>query len=162
MSEADQEFIRLLGRLEELYVSTRLDLSANVDDTWRLHLAQQGDYLLAVASGRLSFHHALVQFFVLQLVANSKGLERILVDCTESQGEMTDPEHEELGKKVAQYSGSLGGTTRLAIVGEPPVITGLAAAVARAYGLPCETFRDRREALKWLAEDSLTNRPRTE
>ena len=163
MSEADQEFISLLGRLQELYVSARPDidhLSANVDDTWRLHLAQQADYLLAVASGRLSFHHALAQFFVLQLVANSKGLERILVDCTGSQGEMADPEREELGKKVAQYSGSLGGTTRLAIVGEPPVITGLAAAVARAYGLPCETFRDRREALKWLS-DSSRNPPET-
>jgi hypothetical protein len=162
MSEADQEFIRLLGRLQELYVSARLDLSANEDDTWRLHLAQQGDYLLAVAAGRLSFHDALAQFFLLQLVANSKGLERILVDCTESQGEMTNAERGELGMKVAQHARSLGGTTRLAIVGEPPVVTGLAAAVARAYGLPCETFRDRREALKWLAEDSPTNRPRTE
>jgi hypothetical protein len=162
MSEADQEFIRLLGRLQALYVSTRLDLSANVDDTWRLHLAQQGDYLLAVASGRLSFRDALAQFFALQFVANSKGLERILVDCTESQGEMTDPEREELGMKVAQHATSLGGTTRIAIVGHPPAITGIAATVARAYGLPCETFRDRRDALKWLAEGSLTNRPRTE
>jgi hypothetical protein len=72
------------------------------------------------------------------------------VDYTESQGEMTDPKRGELGMKVAQYARSLGGTTRIAIVGQPPVITGIAAAVARAYGLLCETFRDRREALKWL------------
>jgi hypothetical protein len=165
MSEADHEFIRVLGRLEELYVSARLDLdhlSANVDDTWWLHLAQQGNYLLAVASGRPSFHQALAQFFSMQFIANSKGLERILVDATAIEGDMTDAEREELGMKVAQYSATLSGTTRIAIVGQPPVITGIAAAVARAYGLPCETFRDRREALKWLAEDSLTNRPRTE
>jgi hypothetical protein len=150
MSEADQEFIRLLGRLDELYVSARLDLSANVDDTWRLHLAQQGDYLLAVAVGRLSFHQALAQFFSMQFIANSKGLERILVDATASEGDMTDAERGELGMKVAQHARSLGGTTRIAIVGHPPAITGIAAAAARVYGLPCETFRDRREALKWL------------
>jgi hypothetical protein len=164
MSEADQEFIRLLGRLEELYVSA-LDLdhlSANVDDTWRLRLAQQENYLLAVASGRLSFHQVLAQFFSMQLIANSKGLEKILVDATEVEGDITDAEREELGMKVAQYSATLRGTTRIAIVGRPPAITGIGAAVARGFGLPCETFRDRREALKWLAEDSLTNRPRTE
>jgi len=165
MSETDQEFIRLLRRLQELYLSARLDrsrLSLNVDGTWRLWLTQQYDYLLAVGAGRLSYQQALAQFFIMQLIANSRGLEKILVDATASEGDMTDAEREELGRKAALHSGSLGGPTRIAIVGHPPAITGLAAAVARAYGLPCETFRDRREALNWLAEDSPTNRPRTE
>jgi hypothetical protein len=162
MSEADQEFIRLLARLQELYLSA-LDLNklpTSVDGTWRLGLAQQENYLLAVASGRLSFHQALAQFFSMQFIANSKGLERILVDATASEGDMTDAEREELGMKVAQYSATLSGTTRIAIVGQPPVITGIGAAVARAYGLPCETFSDRREALKWLS-DSSRNTPET-
>jgi hypothetical protein len=158
MSETDQEFIHLLGRLQELYLSARLDLNklpTNEDGAWRLRLAQQENYLLAVASGRLSFHQALAQFFSMQLIANSKGLEKILVDATESEGDLTDAEREELGMKVAQYSATLSGTTRIAIVGQPPAITGIGAAVARGFGLPCETFRDRRDALKWLAASGI-------
>jgi hypothetical protein len=158
MSESDREFIRLLGRLHELYLSVRVDLrerAPNVDGSWRLRLAQQDDYLLAVASGRLTYQQAITQVFSLLLIANSNGLEKILVDATESEGgEMTDAERDELGMKVAQHSTSIGATTRIAVVGHPPAITGIAAAAARSYGLPCETFPSRLGALKWLAEDS--------
>ena len=154
MTKADQEFIRLLDRLQELYIESAPDIKRFASPStasWELKLMQQDDYLLAVASGRLSsLHQVLAQFFSMMLIADSMGLEKIFVDCTASEGGIEDAERYELGRKTAEYSESLARTKRLAIVGEAPSVTGYGAIAARYHGLLVETFSKRQAALEWL------------
>ena len=51
---------------------------------------------------------------------------------------------------MAEYCNSRSITPKVATVGEPPVINGIAAQVARNRGLVAETFSELQKAMDWL------------
>ena len=81
--------------------------------------------------------------------ALEKHLNRILIDGLGAKGVLTTIDRYDLGVKLVAYCGEHKLWPRLAFVGQPPVVDGFGALVARNRGLVAETFPNRKEALEW-------------
>ena len=115
-----------------------------------LKLEIQHDFLLATASGRLSLSEALESCREMCDAAGAMGFGKILFDCFAVEGELTPDARFELGKTIAEHCQSFARMPIVALVGQPPAVTGLGARIASNRGMVVETFGERNAALDWL------------
>jgi hypothetical protein len=135
-----------LARLLIAQVVVRLALMASME----LKVESQEGFLLATASGNVSLTEAVEGFKAVCDTAAEQGFGRILIDCSASEGELSVLERYELGKTLADYCLSRSMTPKIAAIGKPPTINGVAAQVAWNRGLTAQTFSELRPALNWL------------
>lgn len=115
-----------------------------------LKLDSREGFLLATAAGKVSLKEALDIYKKACDFAAEHGFDRILVDCSAVEGELSDMERYELGRTMAEYCLRRSGSLRIATVGKPPTITGFAALVASNRGVAAETFSELHTAIAWL------------
>src|SRR5262245_52340955 len=116
----------------------------------QIDLDTDGELLLAVVSGTMSFDST---WHVLQQICDTalqKELTRILVDALGAQGVVTTIDRYSLGVKLVTYCAEHKLWPRLAFVGQPPVIDGFGVLVAKNRGLNIERFPHLEEALEWV------------
>jgi hypothetical protein len=83
-------------------------------------------------------------------IAVERGLDGILVDCLALEGDLSNGARYELGKTIAEYCRSRSMSTRVAVIGKKPTITGFSARIAANRGAMIQTFSDRQAGLDWL------------
>jgi hypothetical protein len=115
-----------------------------------LILEPRDGFLLAIASGEVSFDEAVENCRNMCDFAAGLGLRKILFDCLALEGELSREERFELGKTIVQHNRSRLRVTRVALIGKPPSVTGYAARVAAEGGIAVETFSHRQAGLDWL------------
>jgi len=108
------------------------------------------EFLLVTASGNMEFHEALRLLKHVFNTAAEKGSNKILVDALGTDGQLSKIDRFQLGSLVAEHAGRLAILPRLAIVGKPPSVDGLAVRVAQNRGLSVEVFPSQQGALRWL------------
>jgi len=114
-----------------------------------LKLESRDGFLLATATGRVSSSKAREWCKNICGPAAERGFNRIVLDCLEVEGELSDLERYEIGKAMAENCLNRWFPT-IVIIGKPPTITGFEALVARNRGLTVFTFPDRQTGLDWL------------
>jgi hypothetical protein len=77
-------------------------------------------------------------------------MRNILFDCTDVRGELSVTQRFVLAKTFVDYCEIRSIPLKVALIGKPPTITGLAAKVARNRGMMIEVFADRQAGLEWL------------
>jgi hypothetical protein len=115
-----------------------------------LTLASRDDFLLATATGRVSVKELLRVFKNVIDTATERGFEKILIDFLAVTGKLAAVDLYEIGKAMAEYSASKSLCPKVALIGKPPLVTGLGAEVASNRGLSSMTFSERQPALDWL------------
>ena len=115
-----------------------------------LTLLSQDDFLLATVAGQVSLKEALLLGKSAIDAATEQGLGMILMDCFAMTGELSVLERYDLGKAMAEYCVSKSVCPKVALIGEPPAITGFVAEVASNRGLTTKAFFESQSALKWL------------
>jgi len=115
-----------------------------------LKLEVQHDFLLAKASGQLSLSEALESCREMCDVAAAMGFGKILFDCFALEGELTPEARFELGKTIAEHCQAFVRIPIVALVGQPPAVTGLGARIASNRGMVVGTLAERKAALEWL------------
>jgi hypothetical protein len=124
----------------------RQGLSAVMD----VKLESREGFLLATAAGRLSLAEALELGRNVCDTALERGLDGILVDCLELEGDLSNGARYELGKTIAEYCRSRSMNKRVAVIGKKPTITGFSARLAANRGATVQTFSERQAAMEWL------------
>jgi hypothetical protein len=66
------------------------------------------------------------------------------------RGELSVTERYILGKTIVESCVTGSIAVKVAVIGNPPTVTGLGAQVAWNRGMLVETFSDRQEAMDWL------------
>jgi len=107
-------------------------------------------FLLAIATGEVSFREAVESCQSMCDLAAGLGLRKILLDCLAVEGDLSPDDRFELGKTIAEYCQSRLRIPTLALIGKPPSVTGLGARAASNRGMPVEIFSDRELGLDWL------------
>ena len=107
-------------------------------------------FLLAIATGEVSFDDALRSLRDMCDFAAGLGLRKILLDCVALQGDLTPDERFELGRSIAEYCRSKLRVPAVAVIGKSPAVTGYGANAATNRGMPVEKFSDREQGLDWL------------
>ena len=115
-----------------------------------LQLVVKEEFLLATVNGQVRLQDALEFFQRACDTAAELGLDRVLVDCSTAEGELTDLERYELGCAMAAYHLTKSIAFKVATVGRPPLISGFAAQVAFNRGVTAATFPDLQKATEWL------------
>jgi len=115
-----------------------------------LTLKVEHDFLLAKASGQLSLSEALESCREMCDVAAAMGFGKILFDCFALEGELTPEARFELGKTIAEHCQAFVRIPVVALLGQPPAVTGLGARIASNRGMVVGTFAERKAALEWL------------
>src|SRR5215813_12859093 len=113
-------------------------------------LDTDGEVLLAVVRGTISFDAAWAVLKQICDTALQKNLTVILVDALGAKGVVTTIDRYTLGVKLVTYCSEHKLWPRLAFVGQPPVIDGFGVLVAKNRGLDIESFPNRKEALEWV------------
>jgi hypothetical protein len=110
------------------------------------------DCVFATFTGPISAEGLLQAFYKAFDAAVERGLDLILLDCSASDGTLTAVERFKIGESGAAYSFSKSRKLRpkVAVVGNAPLIDGLAAVTASNRGLNAKTFSDVQQALDWL------------
>ena len=114
-----------------------------------LKLEPQDGYLLAAVSGHASLEEAIKCYKQAHDNAASRGMNKILVDCSAVEGVLSELEKYELGRSMAEYS--LGSAMKVAKVTTPPAIAEFVSLVASNRGLTAATFSNRQAAVRWLS-----------
>jgi hypothetical protein len=112
--------------------------------------ALKDDTLLATAAGQVSHQEVLRVFKNVIDTATERGLESILMDFLSVEGELSGFELYDIGKSMAEYCVSRSIYPKVALIGKPPIVTGLGAEAASNRGLTSMTFSERQPALNWL------------
>src|SRR5262245_57989433 len=107
----------------------------------QVDLDTDGELLLAVVRGTVSFDSIWQVLKQICDTALQKSLNRILVDALGVQGVATTTDRYTVGVKFVTYCGEHKFWPRLAFVGQPPVVDGFGVLVARNRGLAVESFR---------------------
>jgi len=115
-----------------------------------LKLESREDHLLASAAGRVSLNEVVELGKKGCDTAAERGLRKILLDCAALEGELSAKERFILGKTIVEYCITRSIAVKVAVVGNPPTVTGLGAQVAWNRGMMVETFSDRQAGLDWL------------
>ena len=113
-------------------------------------LTSHEDFLLATAVGRVSFEELLRVFKNVVDTATERGLQKILMDFSAVTGELSSIDLYEIGKTMAEHCKARSIHPKVAVVGNPPLVTGFGAQVASNRGLVSMTFSETEPALKWL------------
>ena len=113
-------------------------------------LERRDGFLLAIATGEVSFDDTVRSCRNMCDLAAGLGLRKILFDCLALKGDLSAEERFELGKSIAEYCQSRLKVPAVALIGKPPSVTGYGAKVATNRGMPVETFSDRQRGLDWL------------
>jgi hypothetical protein len=116
----------------------------------QVELGTDGELLLAVVRGTMSFDAIWQVLKEICDTALQKNLTLILVDALGAQGVLTTINRYTIGVKFVTYCGEQKFWPRLAFVGQPPVVDGFGVLVAKNRGLATERFPDRKEALDWV------------
>ena len=113
-------------------------------------LDTDGEFLLAVVRGTVSFD---ATWRILKRTCDTalqKKFTRILVDALGAQGVTTTIDRYTLGVKLVNYCGENKLWPRLAFIGQPPVVDGFGVLVAKNRGLAIERFPNSKQALEWV------------
>jgi hypothetical protein len=121
-----------------------------------LKLESREGFLLVTAAGRVSFREGLELCENICDAAAERGFGKILFDCLAVEGELSIMERYEIGKTMAQNCRTRSRTPTVALIGQPPAITGFEADVALNRGLMVVTFSERQAGLDWLNRFSKT------
>jgi hypothetical protein len=116
----------------------------------QLTLASQDDFLLATATGRVSVEEVLRVFKNVIDAATERGFNKILMDFWAVTGKLAVMDLYKIGKAMAEYCVSKSICPKVALIGQPPLVTGFGAEVASNRGLTSMTFSERQPALNWL------------
>jgi hypothetical protein len=117
-----------------------------------LKLEPREGLLLATATGQVSLSETVEFGKNICDSAEERGLRKVLLDCRALEGELSVTERFILGKTIAEYCVARSIAAKVAIIGNPPTVTGLAAEVARNRGMLVAVFSERQSALDWLNE----------
>jgi hypothetical protein len=115
-----------------------------------LKFESRQDYLLASAAGRVSLNEVVELGKNVCDAAAEQGLRKVLLDCFAVEGELSVTERYILGKTIVEYCEARSIAVKVAVVGNPPTVTGLGAQVARNRGMMVETFSERQVAMDWV------------
>jgi hypothetical protein len=115
-----------------------------------LKLEPREGLLLATATGRVSLTETVELGTNICDAAANRGLRKVLLDCSAVEGELSVTERFILGKTIVKHCVSRSIAVKIAIIGQPPTVTGLAAKVAWNRGLMVQAFSKRQLALDWL------------
>src|SRR5262249_8584665 len=113
-------------------------------------LDTDGELLLAVVSGTVSFDAIWRVLKQICDTALQKKLTRILVDTLAAEGVTTTLDRYKLGVKLADYCDENKLWPMLAFIGQPPVVDGFGVLVAKNRGLAIERFPSQKQALEWV------------
>jgi hypothetical protein len=113
-------------------------------------LKSRHNFLEATALGQVSLPDAIQHCKTMCDMAAEMGLRKILFDCSVLEGELTVDERFELGKTIAEHCQRFLRMPTVALVGQPPAVSGYGARIASDLGLPVRTFVDRQTAEEWL------------
>src|SRR5215470_6536127 len=113
-------------------------------------LEPDGDLLLAIVSGRTSFHAIWEVLKQICDTASQRNLSLILVDALGAHGVIPTFDRYALGVKLVMYCGEHKLWPRIAFIGQPPVVDGFGVLVAKNRGLDAERFPNWKEALDWV------------
>jgi hypothetical protein len=116
----------------------------------QVELETDGDLLLAVVTGTMSFDAVWQVLKEICDTACKKNLTHILVDALAAQEVLTTIDRYTIGVKLVDYCGRQKFWPRMAFVGEPPVVDGFGVLVAKNRGLDTDIFPNRKEALEWV------------
>jgi hypothetical protein len=100
-----------------------------------LKLESREDHLLASAAGRVSLNEVVELGKKVCDTAAEQGLRKVLLDCAALEGELSATERFILGKTIVEYCVSRSIAVKVAVVGNPPTVTGLGAQVAWNRGM---------------------------
>ena len=115
-----------------------------------LKLESRKGFLLATAAGRVSLNEAVELGKNIFNAASKRGLRKVLLDCVSVEGELSVTERFILGKTIVEYCETRSIAAKVAVIGNPPTVTGLGAQVAWNRGMLVETFSERQAAMDWL------------
>jgi hypothetical protein len=113
-------------------------------------LASQDDILLVTAAGRVAVKEVRHVFKNAIDTATERGFDKILLDFLAVTGELSALDLYEIGKAMAEYCLIKSLYPKVAVIGNPPTVTGFGAEVASNRGLTSMTFSQREPALNWL------------
>jgi len=116
--------------------------------------------LWAEVTGRVTLGESTKMCSVTCDAAVERGVNRILVNVSTAQGELSDMDRYELGQRMAEYYITKPLVFKVAIVGNPPLVNGFVALVASNRGVTAETFSDTTQAVKWLNRFAAREVPR--
>jgi len=117
-------------------------------------LDTEGELLLAVVSGTVSFDAIWRVLKQICDTALQKRLTRIVVDALAAEGVTTTLDRYKLGEKLANYCDENKLRPMVAFIGQPPVVNGFGVLVARNRGLAIERFPNWKQALGWVCAAS--------
>jgi hypothetical protein len=112
--------------------------------------AFEDDILVATGTGRVSVKEVRHIFENAVDTATERGFDKILIDFLEATGEMPALDLYEIGKAMAEFCLLKSIYPKVAVIGNPPIVTGFGAEVASNRGLTSRTFSERQPALHWL------------
>jgi len=115
-----------------------------------LTLASEDDVLFATATGRASVEEVLRVFKMVIDAAAERRFESILMDFFAVKSDLSDLDLYVVGKTMSEYCESKLFWPKVAVIGNPPTVTGFGAEVASNRGLTSMTFSERQPALNWL------------
>jgi len=115
-----------------------------------LKLESRAGILLATAAGQASLTETVELGKNVCSAAAKRGLRKVLLDCLAVEGELSVTERFILGKTIVEYCVTRSIAVKVAIIGNPPSVTGLAAEVAWNRGMMIQTFSERQTAVDWL------------
>jgi hypothetical protein len=115
-----------------------------------LTLSSENGVMVAIASGRASVEEVLRVFKIVIDAAIERRVEKVLMDFLEVNGELSTLGLYEIGKLMAEYCVNKRYYPKVAVIGNPPTVTGFGAQVACNRNLVSMTFSERQLALNWL------------
>jgi hypothetical protein len=115
-----------------------------------LKLESRAGILLATAAGQASLTETVELGKNVCSAAAKRGLRKVLLDCLAVEGELSVTERFILGKTIVEYCVTRSIAVKVAIIGNSPSVTGLAAEVAWNRGMMIQTFSERQTAVDWL------------
>ena len=115
-----------------------------------LALESRERFLLATATGQISFKEVLEGCKNMCDAAAERGFGKILFDGLAVEGELSVLERYEIGKTIAEYCRSRSMSPTVALIGNPPAVTGFGAEVALNRGLLVVKFSERQVGMDSL------------
>jgi hypothetical protein len=115
-----------------------------------LALASEDGVLVATVSGRASVEEVLRVFKKVINTAIERRFDKVLMDFLAVEGTLSNFDLYDIGKNMAEYCVSRSFYPKVAVIGNPPTVTGLGAQVATNRGLTSLTFSASQPALNWL------------
>lgn len=110
----------------------------------------QQNLLAARLSGPASFEDVSDGLAAIWGTSAEKGYDRILVDCSDLQADLTTAQRFKMGNDGAEGFHRRKHYPSIALIGRPPVIDGFGILVGRNRGINARLFSDRSDGVEWL------------